>query len=300
MRIEEVLALPGTKILDNTIFFGEESFLYKIYDISSVRDLPLEILLAEKELIERNSGLLRLEGVFSLAEVGKEMQKYLDKINQILGYYREEPHLRFRKDRNRAYNKSKEKRISEIEERGKPGREYHERLAHLNSLAKSVKQAIGTISQRDVSAEFTEEDKQTFQRFLCYFHTIHILGIRKLKRDFHVNYDLWYVPNGDKDIILTDESVMAAALTLASRKDYDDKKDGNVTVVSRDSDIIRMRGFFERDRVYRKRFDLPDTRSRVLIYSNFEDYGEYTFQENYGEILSPEEAIPQQEQLQKT
>jgi len=256
MDLEEVLSIKGSKILDSSIFNSGYDILGELYGCKSFLDIPFNELLIEIDSFREVLPYIHNRDLFTIPEVTKENEIFLEKINQVISYHNKKPDL-FHNNKNKSFKQgdsySKENSKEKI-------------MDSLNVLGKEINKLIKGFKSRDITTNFSYEEKKEYNKFTNYFSYICDKEPLKIDSSSKIKYKN-KVPCDFK----TDEKIVSAAFTLALTNP--------VNILSSDMDLKRMIYFFCKDKFYKNRFNLPWINNKVSLYSKFK--GNYELKGNW-------------------
>ncbi len=269
MELDTLTKLEGIKLLDSNFFnpLVDHTFFYKVYDCSSLENIPLELLVEtiNQQRIVRNT--LLKEGVFSIEEVGKELERKLSLCNNDLGFYFDcqdkfspnpfrnyeclgrimESFVRH----NRRFNQHHSEKTSSFISPAAKKQIYDS----LNLLAKEIFKSIKLVNEKDIRKNFSEKQMEIYSKFKDYFSFI--CEAYDLQKDYSMNHEFYKHKNPCD--FETDVKLMATAFTLASTD--------RVIISSLDTDIGRMASFFYGSEKHKQEFGVKLPQNDVLIYT---------------------------------
>ncbi|MBA7629952.1 hypothetical protein ES703_37459 [subsurface metagenome] len=265
MELEELMELEGIKLLDSTVFEppGRFQILRELYDCKTIQEIPYERLLELVNYSRQFTQYFLKDNIFSISEVAKERGVFLSKINNLLEFH--------------SQNLSKPKKNCHIHEgkyERRNKRKYKERqkiytftdkdggkdaISFLNLLGKDTTTLTKLIENKDITAKFSDEEKENYKKFINYF--VYVAEKKDLKKDFSKKYR--HLKTRNPCNFQTDEKLASAAFTVALTED--------VILISSDSDIGRMMRFFYGGEGYKSKFGVRKPNHNIFLYSDFGD-----------------------------
>ena len=231
MKIEDLIKIPQIKLFDTNIFEGpSKSLPYNfLYNCTFFSEIDSETINHYLSSFSRGMEFLQ-DGFFSIPEVGKEMGRLLNILNESIKYHKstefKQNFSAGEKRRNRLIARFKNSTDTDFED-------SQENMEKLSLLSKRVYSLINKIYRRNILDEFNSEETRTYKEFTRYL-------IELCERDSSILVDTSKKygederKHLDKDKLNTDQKLVAASLTLARRKP--------VILISGDSDLERMIG----------------------------------------------------------
>jgi len=257
MNIEEIIKIPGIKLVDTNVFLpGRFNLLSRIYDAKQPEDISIEDLEIEINSIREGMNYFKSDGVFTIKEVGDEIYMAVDKINSQISYHKskimssnKKPGRRGIK-RKKVFNKRKDE--EELEEDPINAKVV---IDNLNLIARGIIGLKRKIDERDIRAYFSEAQLKMYERFLEYF--ISISGDSSVQKEDYVEREYWR--NRNPCNFQTPQKLLASAFTQSQKE--------NVLLVSSNSTIQKLICFFHQDKQRDKQLQTPVY--TLSLYSNF-------------------------------
>ena len=103
MELIDVLKINGIKFIDSNILHPGNNLIQMIYDCQNSEQIPLNLIISEINHSRNCNYYLSLDDVFSIEEVAKEEEYFLEAVNKSLSYYSSNRIFRFIKvEKNRV------------------------------------------------------------------------------------------------------------------------------------------------------------------------------------------------------
>ena len=259
MDIEEIIKIPGIKLVDTNVFLpGRFNLLSRIYDAKQPEDISIEDLEIEISSIREGMNYFKSDGVFTIKEVGDEIYMAVDKINSQISYHKSKIMSSNKKPgregikRKKVFNKRKDG--EELEEDPINAKVV---IDNLNLIARGIIGLKRKIDGRDIRNKFSKTQSEMYERFLEYF--IFISTDPKVQKGYSAERD--HLINRTPCNFQTAQKLLATAFTISQKE--------NVLLVSSNSTIQKSIHFFHKGRQRGKQ--LPSPVYTLSPYSNFGD-----------------------------